>query len=258
MMTISVRRVTMVLAVGTAVLLLASSVAVFIGETTGLTRILGVLYLQLLYVGREARNFPVWYASALLLLSAVATAAVAGTRSDARRRAAGQWWLLAGFLALLSADESVRLHERIPGVVAAVTGLDVRWVGPAAVSLAVILAATRGAWGALSPRELRRFVVAGAVYLGGAVGMEVVAIAVGQAAGGVVRLVLIHVEEAMEMAGLVLLLRAVLLVLAPDGRLTVRLGAEAATPAVEAAVAQPARSLDSLSPRARARGRQRA
>lgn len=117
-------------------------------------------------------NLPTWYASSLLLLCALLLAAIAtdvAARGGPYRR---HWWGLAGGFAFMSIDEAVQLHEHAGGHLGLGGVLYFDWVVPAAIVVALVGATYLGFLRALPPRRRRWFVVAGAIYVGGAVGAE--------------------------------------------------------------------------------------
>lgn len=221
--TIDIRRLTVMLSAAGLLLVFLSAAGLLFRELTGIRFIAGVRYVMLLQVNGEINNFPVWYSSALLLLCALALAAIAMSRPPDRRHLSRSWWLLAGVAAFASADESVRLHERIPFVTKALFGVKIPWVVVGALVAVVVLVLSRAALRELRGTELTGFVAGAAVFIGGAIGVE---------AGGMVAnefgvpLAIHHgfrhVEEATEMVGATLILRAALLVLAPAGRLSLQ------------------------------------
>lgn len=171
----------------------------------------------------EEGNLPTYFSAALLAATAVGLAAAAALVAARGRRA----WPLAvpaGVAALLSVDELASLHEQL-ALLADLLGVDAglrfSWVVPGAVVAlavgAVLLLVARE----LAPRTRWRLVVAGVVYLLGALVVETVT-------GGMFRpaepgglepvqstayVLLNAVEEGLEMVGALLALRAVLLVL---------------------------------------------
>jgi hypothetical protein len=120
--------------------------------------------LSLSYEG----NLPTWYASSLLLLCAAMLAKIAEAAQAFRRH----WWGLAGGFAFMSLDEAVELHEHLGGLFGTGGVLYFDWVIPAAAVVAVVGALYLGFLRALPPRRQRWFVLAGALYVGGAVGAE--------------------------------------------------------------------------------------
>ncbi len=114
------------------------------------------------------QNLPTWYASGLLLLCARALTEVASLEAATRR---GFGALACGF-AYLSIDEAVEIHEHAGSLYAGSGLLYFGWVVPAAAVLVLVLAISLPFLRRL-PRPTRRaFVLAGIVYVGGAVGME--------------------------------------------------------------------------------------
>lgn len=133
---------------------------------SGLGPVLGFLSLS------YEQNLPTWYASGLLLCCALVLAAIA--REAALTGASHRWhWrgLAATFL-YLSLDEAVGLHEHLgeglelPGV------LYFSWVVPAAVAVGVFGLLYLPFLAHLPARPRWQFLAAGAIYVTGALGME--------------------------------------------------------------------------------------
>ena len=160
------------------------------------------------------RNIPTAWSTLLLLSSALVSALLA-----ARRPVFRSGWLLiavtAGYLAL---DESMELHERLAPAGKAVAGnaLHFAWVVPGAV-----LAALAGGLLLLrlrqQPSEVRRrLVLAGTVYLTGALVLESVSGFVLRHLGArELYIAVTAAEELLEMLGASLLLAALVDVLRP-------------------------------------------
>lgn len=113
-------------------------------------------------------NLPSWYASVLPLVCAGLLRWIAlGETSDRF-----YWNFLAlGFLAI-SIDETIALHERLTGRFDLGGLLYFDWVIPAGLLVLVLGLAFLGFLRRLSPGTARRFVLAGALYVGGAVLFE--------------------------------------------------------------------------------------
>lgn len=114
-------------------------------------------------------NLPTWYSSSLLAAAAVGLALVAAVTRDRWRR---YWWALAGCFAFMSLDESIEIHEQLGGLVGGSGVFYFDWVliaGPAVLVLGLVFARFVLA---LEPTTRRRFVVAGVLYVGGALAME--------------------------------------------------------------------------------------
>ncbi|TDC46745.1 hypothetical protein E1212_26205 [Jiangella ureilytica] len=182
--------------------------------------------LALLNGGHE-RSLASWWTSALLIACAL-TAVVAGRLAETRK-AGRAWVVLAAVFALLSLDEIVSLHERGAEWAAAVFesgSLLARlgWTIPAAavlvLSLVVLVPAFR-----VIPARPRTVILAGlATSIAGALGMEVLNVLLADAGARYLwRHLVMTLEEAAEMVGVVIVLLGVLTALRvrwADGRLT--------------------------------------
>ena len=134
------------------------------------------LYTDLPWLARqifdvdEEDSFPTWFSAMLLLLTSVSLWVNARTLQSSDSSLVERWYLLSvGFL-LLSIDEIAGMHETLNSI--DMMG-DMSWTIPGA-----IVAGLAGFYFVpfllKLPRPLAiRFVLAGAVYLGGALGVEV-------------------------------------------------------------------------------------
>lgn len=149
-----------------------------------------------------------WFSSVLLAAAAVLAAVVA-----ARFRAGGnQWWgrwvLISGALAWVSLDEAVSIHELVNDPEAPSGLMRYRWV-----VLAVPLVAALAVWAlpalrAVAPPIRRLLIASGVIYVGGAVVVEWITgffHGTNLIWGG-----LSHLEELLEMSGVVLFIEALL------------------------------------------------
>jgi hypothetical protein len=163
----------------------------------------------------EEDSFPTWFSAFLLLLTSVTC--VLQSRRDCREggQLAGQWMALGvGFL-LLSIDEIAGMHETLNSAVS------FSWTIPGA-----IVAAFAGGYFVpflmKLPRALAaRFVLSGAIYLGGALGVEVLTdpYLENDELNTLAYNLWTAVEEFMEMAGVLIFLEGVRRVLtAPNAQ----------------------------------------
>lgn len=113
------------------------------------------------------RNLPTWYASGLLLCCALALFAHARAALTQRAR----WRGLGAAFVYLSLDEAVGLHEHL-GVLELHGVLYFSWVVPAAVLVALLGLVYLPFLRALPQRLRAQVLLAGALYVGGALGME--------------------------------------------------------------------------------------
>lgn len=135
----------------------------------------------------EEANAPAWYSSFLLLIGAGASVLAAGHCRAAQRDLVKYWGLLAVVFAFLSFDETAQVHELLGSVQkyllhASVVGIaSFNWTLTYSVLVLVIgLAYLNFLW--RLPRKTALLLVAsGALYIGGALGMELVAAAIAHA-----------------------------------------------------------------------------
>jgi hypothetical protein len=189
--------------------------------------------VRLLHLDGE-RNVPAQFSALLLLLNA-GLFAVWGRLKVVRTRAF--WLLCAAVFALLACDELFELHERIGTALRGalhLTGLlYYAWVLPYAAATLLLTALAVPALFRLPPATRRRLALAAAVYLGGALGMEMlggfVLSSLGAGRGSLLYLACVTLEESLEIAGLVLLTNALLRGGAPAQELALTIGPATAT-----------------------------
>lgn len=195
----------------------------------------GVQYLQVFDLARE-QTFGTWVTSAVHLLSAALAGACALLARAQGSRWARNWLLLTVVLALLSADETAGLHDRL--VVPLRDRFDTSgallypWVAVAGVLGAAFLLVQLRFLRGLGRPTGRDLVLAGVVFVAGAAGMEMleglVASPGGAGADSLLYAGLVLVEELMELGAsmwvVVILLRHLMtwlgrprLVVAPSG-----------------------------------------
>lgn len=118
------------------------------------------------------QNLPTWYASSLLLVCALVLVAI-GRDARARGRPHARAWLVlgAGFAAM-SLDEAAELHENLHGLVDGGDVLYFDWVIPAGVGVLLLAFAFVPFLRALPAPRRRDVLIAAALYLGGALVME--------------------------------------------------------------------------------------
>jgi hypothetical protein len=181
------------------------------------------------------QNVPTLYTAILLLVAASLSAMLAARARRVERRDLLPWWGLAAGFFYIAVDEVVELHEqwgrsfRLGGV------LHFGWVVPAS-AIVLALAVLYSRFLLRLPAGLRnRLVLAGAVYVLGAVGMELPlgywAEKEGEKTLGYA--LIDWVEETMEMAGIALFVAAAFDALAAAG-VRVRFGGNAPAPEIEA------------------------
>lgn len=186
----------------------------------------------------EELNLPSFYSVLLLLGASLACAAHWRVTHVLRQRARLGWGLLTSGFLVMALDEGFSFHERITEPLRARIGANASgllydtWVLPA---LAVVLAVGSALlpWlRSLERRHLLRYLVSGAVYLGGAVGIEMFEGRWEEVhRQDLVYNIFVLFEETGEMLGTVLFIRAALEHLRERvGRLTLEFGLTAAAP----------------------------
>lgn len=165
--------------------------------------------LDLLSLSQEA-NVPTWWSSSLLLACAVAAGVVAARRPPLR----WHWWGMTAVAGWMSLDEATELHEHLAGLVD--TSFDssgllyFNWVLPATIIVLALALAYVPFVRALAVPTRTRLVVAAAVYITGALVMELPLGAWTDHHGteGLGYALIDWVEETMEMVGSTLALVA--------------------------------------------------
>jgi hypothetical protein len=124
--------------------------------------------LSLSYEG----NLPTWFSSALLLCAAALLGLIAADVRQRGERFLPHWIALALGFAYISLDEVVSIHESAGALVRGSGWLYFSWVIPAA-GLLLLLSLAYARFLLHLPSPIRaRFALAGALYVAGAVGME--------------------------------------------------------------------------------------
>ncbi len=216
---ISTRRVTMLLAGATVVLTTLNILAQLSTYVAGHDHVFGLV--ELLDVDVE-HNIPSYFSAGLLACAALLTTLVAGAERCPRGRMRWQWIALATGFGGMALDEALSLHERLIVPLGEWMGPDrpsalrFTWVIVAFVAVPLFGLAFWPFWRRLPRRSRRQSAVGAAVYLSGALGMEVMggiwAMQRGQQNLGYQ--LHVAVEETLEMAGVVLFIRCLLVYVA--------------------------------------------
>ena len=157
-------------------------------------------------------GFALLAAAALLFVTARRQRLRPASDSGATR----SWAILGVVFVLLAFDEVMALHENVRGWLPAglmATGRwHYAWVGPYVAATLLLGTLLFRFWYRLPEPTRTRLAVAGAVFVGGAAGLEVVAGFLGHAYGrtSLVYGIEVWLEESLEMLGVALLIRAVL------------------------------------------------
>jgi hypothetical protein len=161
-------------------------------------------------------NLPSWYSAVLLTVTGLVTFEVGRRALAEGRRWAWHWMVLGAGFCYLSLDELVGLHEKFVAPMTAVVGdagvFKYAWVA-AALPAVVLVALFYARFLLALPRRTAGLVLlGGALYVGGSVGLEMVANALSDSGfdeQGVLLETLQAVEEFCEMVGPALFLAVV-------------------------------------------------
>ena len=169
------------------------------------------------------RSLPTWLQTVMIAACAALLLVIgAGHGQNGRRRHGLYWVVLAAIFFSISADEMLSVHEQSIVPLRNLFGITngifyFAWIIPATVLLLLLAIGFLPFFRSLPPETLRQFTIAGVVFLGGAIGVEMIGGAyVSSERGGddAVYRVMTTVEELLEMLGVVVLLRALLSYLA--------------------------------------------
>lgn len=137
-------------------------------------------FLNLFDLKKEG-SIGTWYSSSLLLLCSALLAAISIVRKQEGGRYVNHWRALSIIFLYLSVDEGTTIHEKMgPILRPTLRSFDLElggflsraWVVPAAALLFVFVLAYLGFFFALPARQRLFFLVSGILYVGGAMGLE--------------------------------------------------------------------------------------
>jgi hypothetical protein len=165
-------------------------------------------------------NIPTWYSSSALLFSAILLTVIGLANRSRRNPSAFQWLGLAAIFLYLSLDEAASLHEMTSNLSRPMLGtlgyfhwlLSVAWVPFGAIFVLIVALAYLRFLAALPVKTKYLFLIAGTLYVGGALGIEIL--------GGrhtylygrenFVYAMFVACEEGLEMLGVVVFIYALL------------------------------------------------
>ena len=154
-------------------------------------------------------NLPTWFSACILFSCGLALAGIASRAQRERERHRWHWWGLCAAFFYISLDETAEIHEHL-GLWELHGVLYFSWVVPAAAAVAVLGALYLPFLLRLPPRRRWQFILAGALYVGGALVMELPLGWWYERAGdaNLVYAAIDHLEETLEMIGASLFLSA--------------------------------------------------
>ena len=212
MLWISSKRVAVVLTAAISLLSVSGVTTQWIQHTYGSDSQLR--YIWLFDLNRE-QNLPAWYSSTTLALAATLLSLIAARKKDQEATYANHWLVLSIIFFYLSIDEAISIHERGNRIFAPFqpTGFFLySWVILGIGFVAVVGLSYLRFLTALPPAHRWRFVSAGAIYVTGALAVEMLEArwASIHSPDNLTYATLVWIEETLEMAGIGLFIYALL------------------------------------------------
>lgn len=204
-------KVTRTLLVTIGILLSLSLCSQLVKYGTGHDQVFGIV--PLLYVDYEA-NLPTWYSSIALLGASFVLCLIALSKRYQKDRFTFHWFFLSGLFFLLSIDEVATIHEcaiePMRKLIDARGVLHYAWVIPGGIFVLTVGALMLRFLIALPARTRNLFLTAGAVFVGGAIGVEMISAyhAFSHGEKNLLYSLIITFEEAMEMLGVIIFIHA--------------------------------------------------
>ena len=170
-------------------------------------------FVPLFFMGGES-NIPAFYSSAAIFTCAVLLFVIGVVRSRVRSGDHLHWLGLALIFVFLSMDEALRFHERLLRPMHNLFGdegiFHLGWTVPYAFLVFIVGLVYRKFVFNLPTRSRNLFVLAGFIYIGGALGMEVLESFYVEKHGwqNPIAVTMITIEDTMEMSGIALFLYA--------------------------------------------------
>ena len=168
-------------------------------------------------------NIPAWFSSKLLLIAALLVGFIAAIKKTRKEEFSNHWLLLTFIFVFLSCDETVQIHEATGSHVHSIANLPftkfIGWVIPYSLLVILFGAAYLRFFLHLPRRFKLLFASAGGIYVGGALGMELLTGAIGRVVlEGRIHFLFNILEESLEMAGIAVFIYALLSYLSSEMR----------------------------------------
>ncbi|MBR8826931.1 MAG: hypothetical protein DSM107014_03335 [Gomphosphaeria aponina SAG 52.96 = DSM 107014] len=173
-------------------------------------------WTKMLNLDREM-NFPTWYSALMLGFASFLLRAIALGKALEHNRFYPQWKLLAKIFVFLAIDEVLSIHEiliipdlrkalNLPGIFYSV------WVIPGIIVVVIFLKKYWKFTQHLPKRSRFHFMLAAMLYIGGALGMEMVGGLYAHLQGkqNIVYALIANLEEVMEMMGIIVFIYGLL------------------------------------------------
>lgn len=205
------------MSVAVGLLIFANSAVLYADFLTGYSSVLVHKLVKLFYVELEL-NIPAFFSMLILLFATLLIGVITFLKKKDNAQYVFEWSVLSlGFL-LMAFDEIASIHERLIEPVREIIGENnlgvfyFAWVIPAVILITALgFFFLRFLWN-LPSKTRFMFIIAAAIYLGGAVGLEMIEGWYSEVNGRetLVYMFLTTLEETLEMLGTILFIRALL------------------------------------------------
>ncbi len=205
-----------VLTTTTCLLLIASMAGQIIAYGFGHDSLYG--FVRLFYLDTEG-NVPTFFSAILLLLASLLLACIASLKKSSQDPYRRHWAILSFLFFFMAVDEAASLHELLNGAGRWVMGRHTTsifhygWV-MFGMAMVVVVALSYLKFFLHLPTSTRiQFFIAAAVFVGGAIGVEILEGLYSESRGGENNFqfsIFVTVEEGLEMAGSILFINALL------------------------------------------------
>ncbi len=161
-------------------------------------------------------SIPAWYSSSALLASSLLLLTIASVKGQRAEKYVKHWYGLSAVFLCLAIDEAVMFHEIFVNVLRAALNTHgifyFAWVIPGSIFVLTFAACYFKFLLHQSARTRWLFITAGAVFVGGAIGMEMIAgiVVEGHGVEHIGHTIVQTIEESCEMIGVVIFLYALL------------------------------------------------
>jgi hypothetical protein len=170
---------------------------------------------KFLHVGFEL-NVPAFFSTVILTIASLVLAVIAVLKRRQRDRYVVEWCILSIGFFLMAFDELLSVHEKMIEPMQELLGgrnlgiFYFAWVIPMGIVVLILAVLFFRFWWNLPPQTRIHFLIAAAMFLGGAVGLELVEGQHGEIYGveTLTYIALVTAEESLEMLGVIVFIKA--------------------------------------------------
>ncbi len=219
---ISSKRLSQILMAVIVFLMIASTIGIFwdrISYDNNFLIEMRESYIRLFNLNGEA-NIPAWFSSCILLLSSFLLGIIAISKKMNQGSCVLHWSVLSFIFLYLSMDEAAIIHEMAVKPLRSIFHLEgffyYGWIIPAGIAVLVMGLAYLKFLFNLPPKTKWLFILAGCIFVGGAIGMEAFSglyddmFSQGRIVSDDFVIIFETIEEFMEMSGIVIFIYSLL------------------------------------------------